>query len=44
MLRSDGTCPSAAQFVFDIVRLVSEEFDDFVFVLLNYGFTLEERR
>lgn len=42
MLPSDHTCPFAAQFIFDIIRLVSEEFDDFVFVLLNYGFTLWE--
>lgn len=39
-LRSDHTCPFATQFIFDIICLVSKEFDDFVFVVLNYGFTL----
>lgn len=37
------TCPFAAQFVFNVVRFVSEEFDDFILVLFHYCFTLNKK-
>lgn len=37
------TCPLAAEFIFDIICLMSEEFNDFIFVLLNNCFTLEKK-
>lgn len=42
MLCLKRTRPLAAQFIFDVLCLVSKEFNDFVFVLLNNGFTLEK--
>lgn len=38
------TCPFAAEFVFDVICLVSEEFNDFIFMLLNNRFTLGKKK
>lgn len=42
MLRMKHTRPLAAQVVFDIFVLMSEEFNDFIFILLNNRFTLQD--
>lgn len=38
------TCPLAAEFVFDIIGLMSEELNDFIFIMLNNCFTLEKKK
>lgn len=37
------TCSLAAEFIFDVICLVGEEFNDFIFMLLNDCFTLEKK-